>query len=167
MDKVSFGSIQNTGARVMAQTKNQEWFKMAIQLTDEGGKDLSKYKDIFDKFPDPKNNGFLSIDCFTRSFAPAPDLKINGKSLDIENDPKLIVFDKLTKLFKTVENTQSPFKLDSDYVNSELCKQNLSLGTSNNIYEIQELHTIDEVRNIANQIHKKIAAYMSDYLLKD
>lgn len=88
ISKLSFKGINNVGCAGIATPKGGV-LRIVAQLTNEETPDLKRFADVFEKFPDPLNKGFLRIDNeYTKdnSKTIVGQFKINGEFLHLDKD---------------------------------------------------------------------------------
>lgn len=88
VSNVSFKGLNNVGCAGVTTQKGGV-LRIVAQLTDEVTPDLNKFADVFEKFPDPLNKGFLRIDNeFTKDNGKTivGQFKINGKFFHLGYD---------------------------------------------------------------------------------
>lgn len=126
---VSFTGIQNVGAWGVSLVRNTtpETQRFVCQLTDTGTKDLSKFKDVFEKFPDPLNKGFLRFDLLKPAGTDETFFTLNNKPL-VTEDETLSVFQKLSKLFSKIANSEEKMLVQDEYLKSNESLENLTKG---------------------------------------
>lgn len=111
MDKICFGGIQNVGGHYNVIGHENASLRVVMQLNDEETKDLSMCKDIFEKFPDKENKGFLR---FNENIALNDDkitidnFFINGKLLELKEENSSL----FVKLFALLDKAREGAIID-------------------------------------------------------
>lgn len=113
LDRISFKSIQNVGGSYNVLGHENANLRVVLQLNEEETKDFSKYKDVFDKFPDKTGKGFLRFD---------ENVAINGGRMDIDNffingkllEPKIENSNLLVKIYDLLDKIREKAIIDRD-----------------------------------------------------
>jgi len=127
--QVSFTGIKNVGGRVH---RGGEVYSIVLELTDEGTKDLSEFKDVFEKHPllneAFENHNILNLhSTYFGKEEPASDgssclYNINGHWLRPENDKERVtILSKLAALIRKVAESEEEFPLSKTYLKSTEC----------------------------------------------
>lgn len=126
---VSFTGIQNVGAWGFRFSRDlpPDTRRFVCQLTDVGTKDLSEFKDVFEKFPDPLNKGFLRFDVLQPEASKGTFFMLNHEPLELE-DKTLPIFEKFSKLFAKIANSQEKLLVQDEYINSNESFDNFTRG---------------------------------------
>lgn len=113
MDKISFKSIQNVGGCYNIISHNNSNLRIVLQLNDDGNNDFSKYKDVFEKFPDKEGKGFLRFDeniGIKNEDIAIDNFFINGKLLEPKKENSNI----LIKVYELLDKIREFSIIDRD-----------------------------------------------------
>lgn len=158
VSNVSFKGIQNVGAGA-TKVNSKMIRRLVVQLTDEGKNDLTMFGDLFHRFPDMMQRGYLRFDYDTVS----DRLEINGLPLHPQKENSRLI----VQTHKLLEKIQAGSAIDrdikkhemlpikGDYLKSNDCLLNFKLKQTDLIEDelterIQEIHTPVEVNKNAN-----------------
>lgn len=177
---VSFKGIQNVGCATFT-TPTVVRLRIITQLTDEGSKDLSAFKQIFQRFPDSSNKGFLRIDCDINfeDGKLSEGFRLNKAPLDI-NDENLSIFTKIVGLLKKIHDksslsetfAKSSFPVNEEYVKSSDCVHNLGFDKTPILPDevsgkIESMHNVGTVEACTRGMLDRIQEIMTEYFKKD
>lgn len=181
MDKVSpisFKGKTNIGAIDITEHA-LSFAKIITRLTDETTPDLTRFKDVFEKYPDPLRKNYLRVlsEYVETDYAPLiGQFSINGLpfSISYENFPIVAkVLALLTDIRDLAHNDAIPGKaprliIEDSYLKSNDCSVNLKIkemGLTG--YEadrmIHDAHTPSTIEIVADTISKFI---LSDFAQK-
>lgn len=172
--EVSFTGIQNVGGFKIEVVKgtNVHWSKLIVQLTDKESKDLSEFRDVFEKFPDKlMKNNFIRLETIgsDTSIKKKPtNFFLNYKELYV-NDENLKFFSKIAKLLEKVKDSKEKILVDKDYLNSNHCEENirflnlLSNHFGNDFadrfmqeYPTEKIYNFNNAKKVANSIYEDL-----------
>lgn len=177
---VTFTGIQNAGSwHLVFNNETKPTFRrLACQLTDKGETDLSEFKDVLKKFPDPLNHGFLRFDLLNLKSNHSKDRQffINNEQLHL-TDENLSIFGKVVKLFSKIANREEKLFLSNDYIESEDSFHNMVDGIFNYgpvatadrdtillNFPLKSAHSFENVKSQSKSMFEDMNETIIDYL---
>lgn len=125
--EVSFTGMRNLGhTYIYVPPLNSPLKRIVCELTDEGNKDLSEFREILKQFPDSLNKNFLRFDILHDSQTDKALFRLNNKELPLA-DENLGILQKISKLYSRILNGEE-VKTSQDYLDCEESVNNLLDG---------------------------------------
>lgn len=173
--EVSFKGFKNIGAGISAD-KGASCRRLILQLTDDGSKDLTNAKVIFDQFPDPLNKGFVKIDCLTYTDNFKSENKaflLNNKYIE-ESEENMSIFAQIAKWANKIYTEgeiyfhlglPSPFPLENGYLRSKDCLENFDAESFDKFKDtVEKAHSLSCIINPAKEISQKAEKIFCDFM---
>ena len=121
---INFTGMQNVGSLKKHKKTDHDdrVYRVAIQLNNNGEKDLDSFQKVLEKNPGYKDNGFLDLQLRTipnrrKPNEPFNDLYINSRKLELNNE-NLPIFSKISKLLGRISKGEEKIPLSSEYLNT-------------------------------------------------
>lgn len=162
---ISFTGIQNVAA-IALKSNNYTSDKLVLQLTDLGEKDLTKFQDVFQRFPDPEKKGYLRLESEINQEG-IQSFRINDEKVPIK-EGNLRLFTKVATLLRRITQNEQGFEISPGYKTSNDCSLNLF---DKDFYKldfseqdsIDKAHEVNETRESAYYLNKILQMRMADY----
>lgn len=162
---ISFTGIQNVAA-VALKNNCYNSDKLILQLTDLGKKDLTEFQDVFQRFPDPENKGYLRLESEINQEG-IQSFRVNDEKVHIK-DGNLRLFTKVATLLRRITQNENGFAISPGYKTSNDCSLNLF---DKDFYKldfseqdsIDKAHEIKETREFAFYMNKILQIRMAEY----
>lgn len=158
---VSFTGYKNVagmvyGAGSLSDPNISANTKVVFQVDNNGTKDLDEMQEVFKRFKDPVQNNFLSVESTYSENAkgqPIEKILVNGSELEFK-DENFSVIRKVQNALNKIKNSETPFPLSRDYLESEDCAKNI-FGDANIAGVITQDKTIRTQEEMLERLHSK------------
>lgn len=173
--ELSFKGFKNIGAGI-STNETASCRRLVFQLTNDGSKDLTNAKVIFDQFPDPLNKGFVKIDCLTYTDSFKRENKaflLNNQYLE-ESKENMPIFAQIAKWAKKIYaegevylclKLPSPFPLETEYLKSTDCLKNFDIDSFEQFKgTVEGAHSFTNIINSAQSIGEKVEKIFGNFI---
>lgn len=163
MDKVSFTGISNTAAKMYGKVE-PKLLRLRVDLNDEGVKDLSHFKTILKKFPNPAGKDSITIHRSINLDDTSKKFMLNGKTVKLE-ESNVPIFQKIGELARRIINYKDTLPIDEISLKNAIKELNNEMGLkSEKTTEMIALGSHDNnVREVAERMNIDLDEIMKDY----